>query len=90
MSPRAPGLGWLFVGRVIAGLTAGVLATANACIADVTPPEKRAQSFGAGVALRTPLHLPGVAFFESAMLFLVVLELTLRVFRLDAAAGRTV
>jgi DHA1 family tetracycline resistance protein-like MFS transporter len=42
----APSLGWLFVGRVIAGLTAGVLATANAYIADVTPPEKRAQGFG--------------------------------------------
>ena len=42
----APTLGWLFVGRVIAGLTAGVIATANAYIADVTPPERRAQSFG--------------------------------------------
>ena len=42
----APSLGWLFVGRVIAGLTAGVLATANAYIADVTPPERRAQGFG--------------------------------------------
>jgi DHA1 family tetracycline resistance protein-like MFS transporter len=42
----APSLGWLFVGRVIAGLTAGVMATANAYIADVTPPEKRAQGFG--------------------------------------------
>jgi DHA1 family tetracycline resistance protein-like MFS transporter len=42
----APSLGWLYVGRVIAGLTAGVIATASAYIADVTPPEKRAQSFG--------------------------------------------
>src|SRR5664280_471816 len=42
----APDLGWLFAGRMIAGLTAGTLATANAYIADVTPPEKRAQSFG--------------------------------------------
>lgn len=42
----APSLGWLFVGRMIAGLTAGVIATANAYIADVTPPEKRAQGFG--------------------------------------------
>ncbi len=47
----APSLGWLYVGRVIAGLTAGVIATASAYIADVTPPEKRAQSFGlVGVA----------------------------------------
>ena len=43
---NAPTLAWLFVARVIAGFTAGVLSTANAYIADVTPPEKRAQSFG--------------------------------------------
>ena len=42
----APSLGWLFLARTIAGFTAGVLSTANAYIADVTPPEKRAQSFG--------------------------------------------
>jgi len=43
---NAPDLAWLFVARIIAGFTAGVLSTANAYIADVTPPEKRAQSFG--------------------------------------------
>jgi len=43
---NAPTLAWFFVARVIAGSTAGVLSTANAYIADVTPPEKRAQSFG--------------------------------------------
>ena len=43
---NAPTLTWLFVARVIAGFTAGVLATANAYIADVTPPEKRAGAFG--------------------------------------------
>lgn len=43
---NAPSLSWLFVGRIVSGLTAGVLATANAYVADVTPPEKRAQSFG--------------------------------------------
>lgn len=43
---NAPTLTWLFVARVIAGFTAGIMATANAYIADVTPPEKRAQSFG--------------------------------------------
>jgi DHA1 family tetracycline resistance protein-like MFS transporter len=42
----APSLAWLFVGRVISGLTAGVLATVNAYVADVTPPEKRAHAFG--------------------------------------------
>lgn len=43
---NAPTLGWLFVARMIAGLTAGIMATANAYIADVTPPEKRAGAFG--------------------------------------------
>ena len=43
---NAPSLSWLFVARVIAGFTAGILATANAYIVDVTPPEKRAGAFG--------------------------------------------
>ena len=43
---NAPTLAWFFVARTIAGLTAGVLSTANAYIADVTPPEKRAQAYG--------------------------------------------
>ena len=38
----APTLGWLFVGRVISGITAASFATAGAYIADVTPPERRA------------------------------------------------
>ena len=42
----APTLGWLFVGRIISGMTAGAFATCNAYIADVTPPENRAQGFG--------------------------------------------
>jgi DHA1 family tetracycline resistance protein-like MFS transporter len=42
----APGLAWLFVGRVLAGITGASFSTATAYIADVTPPEKRAQSFG--------------------------------------------
>ena len=36
----------LFVGRVISGITAASFSTANAYIADVTPPEKRAGAFG--------------------------------------------
>lgn len=36
----------LFLGRVLAGITAASLSTANAYIADVTPVEKRAASFG--------------------------------------------
>jgi len=42
----APSLIWLFVGRVISGITAASFGTAYAYIADVTDPEKRAQSFG--------------------------------------------
>jgi DHA1 family tetracycline resistance protein-like MFS transporter len=42
----APSLGWLFAGRVVAGLCAANFSTAIAYIADVTPPEKRAASFG--------------------------------------------
>lgn len=42
----APNLIWLFVGRIISGMTAASFSTANAYIADVTPPEKRAQAFG--------------------------------------------
>ena len=42
----APVLGWLFVGRVISGLTASSVPTAMAYMADVTPVEKRASAFG--------------------------------------------
>jgi len=42
----APNLIWLFVGRVISGITAASFGTAYAYIADVTEPEKRAQNFG--------------------------------------------
>jgi DHA1 family tetracycline resistance protein-like MFS transporter len=42
----APTLSWLFVGRVISGITSASFATAAAYIADVTPPEQRAKSFG--------------------------------------------
>src|SRR5579871_6705470 len=42
----APNLWWLLVGRVLSGITAASFSTAGAYIADVTPPEKRAASFG--------------------------------------------
>ena len=42
----APTLGWLFVGRVISGITAASISTAYAYVADVTPPDKRADRFG--------------------------------------------
>ena len=42
----APTIGWLFVGRGLAGVAGASFTPAYAYIADVTPPEKRAQSFG--------------------------------------------
>ena len=42
----ANSLPWLFVGRVISALTSASFTTANAYIADVTAPDKRAQAFG--------------------------------------------
>jgi DHA1 family tetracycline resistance protein-like MFS transporter len=42
----APSLWWLFVGRMISGITSSSISTAFAYIADVTPPEKRAAVFG--------------------------------------------
>ena len=42
----APNLVWLFIGRLISGVTAASFATAFAYLADVTEPEKRAQAFG--------------------------------------------
>ncbi len=42
----APTVGWLLLGRIVAGLTTSSVPTAQAYIADVTPPEKRAGAFG--------------------------------------------
>lgn len=42
----APTLGWLFIGRLISGITSASYATAGAYIADVTPPAERAGRFG--------------------------------------------
>lgn len=42
----APNVRWLFLGRVISGITAASISTAGAYIADVTPPEQRAAKFG--------------------------------------------
>ncbi|MBI5262779.1 MAG: TCR/Tet family MFS transporter [Bradyrhizobium sp.] len=42
----APNLIWLFVGRVISGITAASISTAFAYIADLTPPDRRASIFG--------------------------------------------
>ncbi len=42
----APTITWLFIGRIFAGITGASFSTAGAYIADVSPPEKRAQNFG--------------------------------------------
>ncbi len=42
----APNLIWLFVGRLISGITTANISTAYAYIADITEPEKRAKRFG--------------------------------------------
>ena len=47
----APSIGWLFVGRFIAGVMGASITTANAYIADVSTPDTRARNFGfVGVA----------------------------------------
>jgi len=42
----APSIGWLFLGRIIAGIMGASITTANAYIADVSTPQTRAQNFG--------------------------------------------
>jgi DHA1 family tetracycline resistance protein-like MFS transporter len=42
----APNVAWLFFGRAVAGITGAVYSPAMAYIADVSTPDKRAQSFG--------------------------------------------
>lgn len=77
----APTLSWLWLGRLVAGVTGASIGTATAYIADITPPEKRAQNFGlVGIAFGLgfifgPLlggllgHLdPRYPFFASALL----------------------
>ena len=50
-SAFAPTIGWLFVGRIVAGITGASFTTASAYIADISTPEKRAANFGlVGVA----------------------------------------
>jgi len=46
ISGLAPTIGWLFVGRFLSGAAGGSYSTANAYVADITPPDKRAANFG--------------------------------------------
>ncbi|QMU27416.1 TCR/Tet family MFS transporter [Adhaeribacter radiodurans] len=80
----APTLAWLFVGRLIAGITGASMTTAAAYIADISTPEKRAQNFGmVGAAFGLGFIIgpviggvlgqfgPQVPFFAAAVLTLV-------------------
>lgn len=42
----SPTLGWLFLGRIISGITSSNISSAFAYVTDVTPPEGRAKKFG--------------------------------------------
>lgn len=42
----APTLAWLFLGRAVAGAAGAVFGPAGAVLADVSPPERRAETFG--------------------------------------------
>jgi DHA1 family tetracycline resistance protein-like MFS transporter len=42
----APNIEWLFVGRILTGITGANYSAAMAYIADISPPEKRAANFG--------------------------------------------
>lgn len=42
----APTIAWLFLGRAIAGIAGASFTPAYAYVADITPPERRAQNFG--------------------------------------------
>jgi DHA1 family tetracycline resistance protein-like MFS transporter len=42
----APTLWWLFVGRLVSGVTSASVVTAFAYVADVTPPDRRARAYG--------------------------------------------
>ena len=81
----APSIGWLFVGRMIAGLTSASAPAMNAYIADSVAPEDRAAAFGwTGAALPVGFLLgpaiggllgvinPRLPFWASASLCLVV------------------
>ena len=79
----APTLGWLFVGRVLAGITGASFTTATAYIADISTPENRAQNFGLvgaafGIGFMVGPALGGLlAGFGSRVPFMVAAGLSL-------------
>ena len=58
----APNLAWLFIGRVLSGVTGASFSIASAYVADTTTPERRASAFGLlGAAFGAGLVLgPGI------------------------------
>ena len=75
----APTLSWFVLARALAGAMAATIPVANAYIADVSPPEKRAQNFGlVGVAF-------GIGFVAGPLLGGVLGEIDLRLPFLVAA-----
>src|SRR5690349_13917938 len=48
----APSVGWLFLGRIIAGIFSATISVTSAYVADTSEPDKRAANFGfVGVAM---------------------------------------
>ncbi len=46
LTALSPTIAWLFVGRLVAGVFGASYTTANAYVADVTPPDDRGRAFG--------------------------------------------
>jgi DHA1 family tetracycline resistance protein-like MFS transporter len=46
LTALAPNLGWLVLGRIIAGVTSSTMSAVNAYVADVTPANRRARAYG--------------------------------------------
>ncbi len=80
----APNIGWLFASRAVAGMAGASFVPASAYLTDITPPERRAQTFGLmGAAFGTGFILgpalggllgmlgPRVPFFAAGVLALL-------------------
>ncbi len=68
----APTLGWLYVGRIIAGIMGASFTTGAAYIADISTPEKRAQNFGMlGAAFGLGFTLSLIIYFTNLFKFRV-------------------
>ena len=73
----APTIGWLFLGRLLAGIMGASFTTASAYIADISTPEKRAQNFGmigAAFGIGFIISLPNRLLFILLRLLNIVVE----------------